>query len=126
MLLFAATAIAQCTADETLTGYAPQNTVFALREIDGAPYAAVATLTLPERGMIAGQAPCNAYSTAITVPYPWFRVEAIAATKRACPSLAAETVFFDALAQMTLAEWSGDILVLSSETGREMVFEAQE
>jgi heat shock protein HslJ len=58
----------------------------------------------------------------MAAPYPWFEAGDIAVTRRACPDLAAETAFFDALADMTLAEVAGDALILSTPDGREMVF----
>ena len=42
----------------------------------------------------------------------------------ACDSLSAETVFFTALGDMTLAEVVGDTLILSNDKGREMVFQS--
>jgi len=49
----------------------------------------------------------------------------IGATKMACPDLAAENLFFAALAEMTLSEVLGDTLLLSNDKGREMVFKAE-
>lgn len=110
--------------DETLSGYAPEKTTWVWQELDGQPAPARATLRLPEQGQVTGQAPCNSYSARQTVPYPWFKVETIAVTKMACSDLQAETEFFKALTQMTLAEVAGDTLLLSNEDGREMVFVA--
>lgn len=115
-----------CTGDETLSGYGAQGVTWRLQEMDGAPYPAKATLTFPEEGRIAGEAPCNSFSGAQTVPYPWFRAEQVAATRRACPELEAEAAFFRALSEMTLAEVAGDTLILKTEDGREMVFRAVE
>ncbi len=111
--------------DETLSGYADPKAVYVLAEIGGLAYPARATLSFPKAGGIAGEAPCNSYSGALTVPLPWFGVEALAATRRACPELAAEGAFFAALQAMTLAEVAGEVLILSDDAGREMVFEAE-
>lgn len=46
-------------------------------------------------------------------------------TKRACSDLDLESRFLAALREMTLSEVSGDILVLSTPAGREMVFAAR-
>lgn len=115
--------VAACK-DETLSGYAPKNTSWVWQELDGTPAPARATLRLPRQGQVTGRAPCNNYSARQTAPYPWFKVEAVTATKVACPDLKSETMFFDALAQMSLAEVSGDTLLLSNDDGREMLFVA--
>lgn len=116
-------ALAACK-DETLSGYAPKETTWIWQELDGQPAPARATLLMPQEGQVVGRAPCNSYSARQSAPYPWFQLEAIAATKMACPDLPAETAFFDALTAMTLAEVSGDTLLLSNDAGREMVFTA--
>lgn len=109
---------------ETVSGHGAAGRTWKLVELDGAAFPARATLTFPEEGRIAGEGPCNRYSGAQTVPYPWFRAEKIAATRRACPDLAAETAYFSALEAMTLAEVAGDVLILRTGDGREMVFQA--
>ena len=110
--------------DESVAGHGAAGVTWALSELDGAPFAARATLGFPEAGRIAGQGPCNRYSGEQTVPYPWFATENITSTRRACPDLAAEQAFFAALAAMTLSEVAGDVLILRDDTGREMVFRA--
>jgi heat shock protein HslJ len=42
----------------------------------------------------------------------------------ACPDLAAEAQFFDALSTMTLVEVLGRTLILTDDNGREMLFQA--
>lgn len=111
--------------DETLSAYADRDVVWQLQEIDGTPFPAEATLEFPEPGGIAGTAPCNRYSGALTAPYPWFALGPVMSTRRACPDLDAETRYFAALAAMEIAEVSGAVLVLSNEAGREMVFHAR-
>lgn len=110
--------------DEGVSGYADQVAVYRLTEIAGAAFDARATISFPERGGLRGDGPCNSYTAKQTVPYPWFRVEALAATRRACPDLAAETAFFEALTSMTLVEVAGDLLILTNDTGGEMLFRA--
>ncbi len=110
--------------DETVTGYGGDAATWTLQSIDERPFGARATLILPEEGQIAGQAPCNSYSGQQTAPYPWFAPTGIAATKRACPEFDAEARYFRALAEMTLVEVVGDILILSNDAGREMIFSA--
>ena len=114
-----------CAGDETLSGYGATDAVWVLQELDNAPFTAHATLIFPEEGALKGDAPCNTYTGAQTAPYPWFAAENITSTRRACPDLTAETTYFTAIAEMTLAEVSGDTLILSNDAGRMMVFAAQ-
>lgn len=123
-LLSATLCLTACMGDETVAGYGGANRVWLLTEVDGAPFAAQATLQFPEAGKIVGDAPCNRYSGAMTTPYPWFGATQIASTKRACPDLDAETKFFEALTAMTLSEVLGNVMILSNDAGREMVFKA--
>ena len=118
--------ITACQGDETTSAYADPTAIYQLKEIDGKPFNATATLQFPEPGRITGEAPCNRFSGAQPLPYPWFKADAIAMTKRACPDLAQESLFVSTLSQMTLVEVSGATLILSTEGGRQMVFVAQE
>lgn len=117
--------LAACRADETLTGYGAADRTWVLQEIDGAGFTASATIRFPSEGAVTGMAPCNGFSASQTAPYPWFTLTAIRATRVACLELDQEQAFFAALNGMTLAEISGDVLILSDDTGREMVFTAQ-
>ncbi|MFT7595078.1 MAG: heat shock protein HslJ [Paracoccaceae bacterium] len=119
-------ALIACKADETLAGYGAADRVWVLAELDGATFAAKATMQFPEPGKISGDAPCNRYSGAVTAPYPWFEAGNLAVTRMACPELAAESALFDALSGMTQSEVSGDTLILTNEAGREMVFKASD
>lgn len=110
--------------DETVAGYGASDHLWQLTEMDGRPMETRATLRFPRRGTIGGEGPCNAYSASMEVPYPWFETGPIRATRRACPDLAAEQAFFDALGQMTQSEVLGGTLILRDELGREMVFKA--
>lgn len=83
-----------------------------------------ATLRFPQAGQIAGEGPCNSYTGAMTVPYPWFDAAEITITRRACPQLAEETAYLAALSDMTLSEVLGDTLILSTPEGRKLVFTA--
>ncbi len=111
-----------CKYDETISGYLDQRAEWALVEMDGKPFPARATIAFPSKGRIAGQAPCNRYSATQSAPRPWFEAGPVISTKMACPDLAAEQRFFKALGEMTLVDVLGNVLVLSNETGREMVF----
>ena len=125
LLIPAAALLLSACKDETISGYADAGVVWSLVELDGAAFQASATLSFPEKGRIAGQAPCNSYSGTQTAPYPWFETGPILSTKRACPDLNAETAFFAALSKVNIAEVSGSTLILSNETGRQMVFTSQ-
>lgn len=114
-----------CGGDETLSGYGAAEREWHLVEIGGAAFEAQAVVQFPEEGKINGRAPCNSFSGQQLQPYPWFQVEALAVTRRACPELPEETAFFKALEQMTLAEVVGETLILSNTEGGEMVFEAR-
>lgn len=124
LTMIAATLLATCDKDETLAGYGAGETSWQLESLDGAPFAATATLQFPAEGQITGRAPCNGFSGRQTKPYPWFGTGPLRSTRRACPDLAAEQAFFAALEAMSLAEVQGDTLILSNEAGREMIFAA--
>ncbi|TDT75498.1 heat shock protein HslJ [Litoreibacter halocynthiae] len=123
--LIALILLAACK-DETISGYAEDGAVWQLESINGAAFKARARLTFPQPGKIAGSGPCNRYFGKQTAPYPWFSVDGVASTKRACPDMRAESVFFEALRKMTLSEATGATLILSNETGDQMIFKASE
>lgn len=116
-------ALSGCLRDETIAGFVDSAVTYHLVEMDGAAFAQRATIAFPEPGRVTGKAPCNSYFAIQSVPYPWFALEGIGATRMACPDLPAEAAFFDALEGMTLAEVSGATLILSNSLGRQMVFE---
>lgn len=125
MLIFPALLALSACADESISGYADPQAVYRLVELSGVSFEARATIGFPEKGRIAGQAPCNSYSGSQTAPYPWFSPGPIAATRRACADLGAEGAYFKALQSARLAEVSGDVLILSNEDGLEMLFRAE-
>ena len=124
LLLALLLALPACRNDESVRAYGAADKEWRLVELAGNPFDATATLTFPEPGRIAGAGPCNTFSASMTVPYPWFEVGSIAATKRACPDLPSETAFFVALEQATLSEVLGNTLILSNTDGLSMVFTA--
>jgi heat shock protein HslJ len=117
--------LAACQQDETVSKFASPDAEYHLIEIDGSPFEAWATIVFPTQGEVVGQAPCNRYFAKQTVPYPWFALEGIGATRMACPDLEAETAYFAALEDMSLVEVVGDTLILTNEAGRRMVFVAR-
>jgi len=123
-LLFLFIILSACRKDETLSAYGAADQIWHLVSINGTPFDAKATITFPEAGKIAGQAPCNSYRADQISPYPWFSVTAIIATKMACGALVQEKQFFTMLENMALSEISGTALILSTEAGHEMLFSA--
>ena len=79
---------------------------------------------LSKQGEVTGTGPCNAFTSTIEVPYPWFKLGPIASTRKACPALAAETAYFRALKEATLVEVSGPVMIISNTDGLNLVFNA--
>lgn len=117
--------LAACQPDETISGYAGTETTWRLVEAAGQPIGPRITLRFPEEGQIAGEAPCNSYGGAQTVPYPWFAVADLASTRVACPDLELEGTYFAMLMSVSLAEVAGDTLILSNEAGLQLVYRAE-
>ncbi|MDB4213728.1 META domain-containing protein [Octadecabacter sp.] len=124
-LLIVATVLSACSRDESISKFADPLAAYHLITLDNMAFSARATISFPEEGRVMGQAPCNTYFAMQSVPYPWFALEGIGATRMACPDLAQESEFFGALEGMTLSEVIGDTLILSNSVGREMVFVAR-
>ncbi len=122
--LFALALCAACQSDETVTGYLDEATTFDLVQFNGAPVTASVTIDLGQAGQISGRAPCNRYSAKQTAPYPWIEIGPILSTKMACPDLNFESAYFESLAEATLAEVTGPVLILSNTDGLELVFQA--
>lgn len=123
-LLFAL-ALGACQKDETLTAYGAADAVWQLVEVNGQSFPARAELTFPAEGELAGQGPCNSFSGKQTLPYPWFKVENLSATRSACPDLETEGAFFAMLMAASLVEIAGDTMILSNESSLQMIFTAQ-
>lgn len=91
--------------------------------VDGQPAPARATIDFATPGRISGQAPCNRYFATQSGALPDLRLSDIAATRMACPDLAAEADFLAQLAEMTRAEVTGPTsLLLTGGKGRSMEF----
>lgn len=111
--------------DETVSGYALRGAAYVLEEVDAAPAPWEATLIFPRKGRIRGETACGRFRARQTVPYPWLSVEAVQPARDcAADARAAEAAFLVRLTSMTLAEASGRVLILSNDTGGEMVFVA--
>ncbi len=125
MKTLALASLAACAPlDETLTAYAQGETVFRLSAINEMPVKNHTTMDIGTAGQISGTGPCNRYSATQTVPYPWFNLGPIAATKIACENLAEEQLFFAMLSDMSLVEILGGTLILSNTDGDQMVFQS--
>ena len=118
-------ATAACSRVTTAADFGAAGKTWHLLSIDDAPYEADATINFLGRGEVSGQAPCNRWFATLETPYPWFSLNGVGATKRACEDLNAEAAFFSALSDMSLVEVLGDVLVLSNDAGRTMLFEAR-
>ena len=114
--------LSACTGDETISGYAGVGSSWTLTEIDGGSPGAPLRIQFADKGQIKGAGPCNSFAARQTAPYPWIEITEVVTTERACDQLAQETRFLAVLSRMSLAEVSGDILVLTGENGQEMVF----
>ncbi|MBT8153387.1 META domain-containing protein [Epibacterium ulvae] len=121
-LLIAALTLGACRGDETVAAYSAGQGTWVLAEVDGTDPGASLTLHFGEDGQVSGSAPCNRFSAQNTAPYPWFTLSPIAATKRACSELAQEQMFLTLLQAMTQSEISGNVMILRTGAGREMLF----
>lgn len=113
--------LAACRS-ETEALYDSPDRVWTLKTLNGVPFAVPATLSFPKAGEISGSGPCNSYFGALAGPYPAFTAGPIGSTRRACPELTAETLFFEALQTATTATVIDETLVLSNPSNLEMVF----
>lgn len=111
--------------DETVSRYAGTEAGFALETLDGQPPPGPLWIAFPREGAVEGIAPCSHFTATQPVPYPWIAFEDLSLTEPiACDAAAkaAQDRLLAALAAMTLVETLGDVLILTSEDGREMLF----
>lgn len=111
-----------CFKDETVSGQTENADVWLLKTLNETNVTTRITISFPEQGRIAGQAPCNRYSGSQTVPLPWFKVTELAASKMACPALDLEAQYLNLLQDMTTAEITGNMLILRSDEGKSLTF----
>ena len=114
--------LAACQKDETLVGYGAGDMSWQLSRLDGVPADQKLTLEFREDGAVRGTGPCNSFGAMQTAPYPWFELSPILSTRRACPEMALETELLTLLPQLSQAEVSGSVLVLSNEGSQRAVF----
>jgi heat shock protein HslJ len=122
LALITVLALTACKNDETITGQTAATDTWQLTQMNGDPILTKITMTFPEKGRIAGRAPCNNYFASQTAPLPWFEVSEIGATKMACPDLKLENTYFKTLQAMTLIERAGDTLLLSNDGPQTLTF----
>jgi heat shock protein HslJ len=108
-------------AAETVPG-GPFDRDWQLLAMDGVRFPAEASLGLPADGEVTGKAPCNRFAGVNRQSLPALGLGAIAATRRACDALDEETRYFDALAEVNLAELRDGHLILTGPSGRVLEF----
>ena len=118
--------VSACQADDTGTQELAADQVWALKSLNGQAFSARATLKLQPNGTVTGHAACNRFSTRNTVPYPGFTLLPMRVTRMACPDLAAETTYLQALGRMSRSDIQNDVLVLRNGAGEELVFTASD
>lgn len=111
-----------CQTDETLSGYAPRGVPFLLEELGESPVDAEVWLTIPGRKRLMLLAPCGTYLGDQRLPYPWFAFQLTETQSSDCTPGALEVRVIAALEAATLVEIGTRMLILSDETGAEMVF----
>lgn len=105
-----------------MSGQTDADYIWVLSTMNEAPISTRITITFPEEGRIVGQAPCNRYFGAQTVPMPWFEITGLGATKMACAELDLETQYFNLLTKMTTAELINDVFILRGDADETLIF----
>ncbi|MEM8789917.1 MAG: META domain-containing protein [Pseudomonadota bacterium] len=126
-LLLAMGLAAGCSAlPDTVGQAAPSDTLWTLKDLNGAPAGFSASLRFGSGGSVSGTAPCNSFSARQTAPLPWFEIADLTATQRGCPLARDEAAFFQALRAMDFAEVADNSLLLSNDQGQTLFFQAAE
>lgn len=112
--------------DQTLRSFGAADRTWQVETLNGEPFEANATISFPGRYRVAGETPCNYFSTSNSTPYPWIELNPIAVTKRYCPEIEAEDAFLRALNAVRVVVIDGDIMVLSDENTELMVLKARD
>ncbi len=112
--------------DETLRRYGGADITWEVVTLRGVPFDAPATITFPSRNKVTGTGPCNSFTSTNTTPYPWIELGPIAATRRTCGDIIAESRFFEALRKARVAVIEDNRLILSTEEHELLVFTARE
>jgi heat shock protein HslJ len=123
LALAALLATSACVAPgqaQSLTG-----TEWHLVGIEGQRAPAPLTLILSEDGTVGGQAPCNRWFARNGAALPALSLDGIGATEMACPELAIEAAYFEALTAMQRVEQAQTHLFLIGAEGRVLEFSAR-
>lgn len=86
-----------------------------LIDLNGEKVGVQVTIDLSQPGQVAGQAPCNRYGGPYDGQLPDFRPGPMRVTRMACPDLALEQSFLQALESVTRAETERDRLILTGD-----------
>ncbi|MEO1306566.1 MAG: META domain-containing protein [Pseudomonadota bacterium] len=115
--------LGQCGPDETISGYAGTGSRWDLVSLGEEAASGTITLEFPKTGRIAGTGPCRPSYVPQAAPYPWIEIRNLDAPPDDCAEITQQQRYLEALSAMTLSEVSGDALILTDETGREMIFQ---
>lgn len=116
----AALTVAACV-NPALSGTEIAGTDWHLVGIEGQEVAWEASLRF-DGDKVSGKAPCNRWFGTNAAALPDLAIEAIGATRMACPELAAESVYFETLQAMQRAELDQGHLFLIGPEGRVVEF----
>ncbi|HHL20009.1 MAG TPA: META domain-containing protein [Aliiroseovarius sp.] len=114
--------LAACQQDESIAAFLPEGSTWQLAELAGTPFAGRAEISFGPHGTVRGRAPCNSFRASQTAPYPWVEITDLVTARTTCGQIGQERAFLSALGQAAFAEVAGEVLILTSEEGREMVF----
>lgn len=117
LLVLAGPAMAQ---DDMTHG--PVDGRWALQRIDDAPFTTHAELDLSQAGRVSGSGPCNGFSGRMEGDWLAMSIGPLRSTRRACPELDQEHLYFTALQAVQHGAMRDGDLVLTDTAGREMVF----
>ena len=118
-------ALAGCLRDETVSGYAEPGAVYRLEAVDDRPARTAFALVFPRPGRAEGQGDCLSFTARQTAPYPWFELVDERIRLPDCVHTQEERAVVLLVLAMTIAEFSGDRLLLSDEAGRALLFRAE-
>lgn len=114
--------VAACDPSDTVTKHGGMAYDWQLTEVDGTPVDYSATIAFGPHGSVNGSGPCNGFSATQSKPYPWIAIQIEFVEELYCSDIDEEEAYLGSLMEMTLVEVSGDSLVMSNDSGREMAF----
>ena len=109
------------TACQAAPPEAPAAPLFTLQTVDDRPFPARATLRLEDR-RYSGAGPCNGFGGTLERQEDGLRFGQMESTLVSCPDDVHEARYFALLRAVVRARETGNRLVLSTETGHELVF----